>query len=199
METTYLGLAIGAYILGSVPFGLLASWVYGSTDPRTAGSQNIGFTNVLRTSGTMVGILTLLGDFGKGWLVGWSVIAYEFHGALALGIGFCVIIGHIFSLFLGFRGGKGVATTFGCLLGMAPSIGFILIVVWLAVLGLFRYSSGAAIVTFMMFPLIAGMMITQLDFTIFSICVSGLVLYKHKENFMRLCHGTESRMKFGSS
>ena len=199
MDIAYLGIALGAYILGSIPFGLLTSWACGAKDPRKAGSQNIGFTNVLRTSGKTVGILTLLGDFGKGWLIGWGAIAYGFQGPWVLGIGFCVIFGHIFSLFLYFRGGKGVATALGCLLGIAPSIGLLLIVIWLGVLGFYKYSSGAAIATFLLFPFIAGIMIARLDFTMFSICVSGLVLYKHKDNFLRLLHGTEPRMKLGSS
>ena len=199
MDGTYLGIALSAYILGSIPFGLLASWVCGATDPRTAGSQNIGFTNVLRTSGKTVGILTLLGDFGKGWLIGWGMIAYGFQGHWVLVIGFCVIFGHIFSLFLRFRGGKGVATALGCLLGIAPFIGFMLIVVWLGVLGVSQYSSGAAITTFLLFPLIAGVLITRLDFTVFSICVSGLVLYRHKDNFLRLLHGTEPKTRLWSS
>ena len=105
--------AIGAYVLGSIPFGLLVAKALGGPDPRTAGSKNIGFTNVLRVSGKKAGILTLVGDIGKGVVA--AVLAQNLGvpRTWVLLISFTVILGHIFSVFLAFKGGKGVATGLG--------------------------------------------------------------------------------------
>ena len=129
---------IGAYLLGSIPFGLLVTKALGEPDPRTAGSKNIGFTNVLRISGKKAGILTLLGDIGKGAL---AVILGQGLGASrpwVLLVGFSVILGHIFSVFLSFKGGKGVATALGSVLGLDAFLGVCLLGVWIGTALIFR-------------------------------------------------------------
>lgn len=193
-----LFIAICVFFLGSIPFGLVFSHLYKTQDPRQAGSGNIGFTNVLRTSGKKVGYLTLFGDFGKGFLAGG--IAHYLWGfePWAFIIGVSVVAGHVFSPFLSFRGGKGVATALGSTLGLEPSIGGILIGLWLLILGLFRYSSGAAIGTFLLFPGIVAVGRPNISFLLFSIFVSLIILFRHKENIIRLTNGTESKMKWKS-
>ena len=190
--------AVG-YVLGSIPFGILASRLCGVQDPRHAGSKNIGFTNVLRVSGKKAGILALIGDFGKGWLVAWTARKILLHDPWVLIVSLSVVAGHISSVFLRFRGGKGVATGLGCVLGVNPIIGGILICVWFVALGIWRYSSGGALAAFGVFPVIGGIMVQRLDFVVFSIFLTGMIYYRHKENLVRLANGTENRIRFLSS
>ena len=135
----------GAYLLGSIPFGLVFSHMLGAPDPRQAGSRNIGFTNVLRVSGKKVGILTLSGDLGKGWLVGWIAGLGFFPNLWALLAVLSVVLGHLFPVFLKFRGGKGVATGLGGILGLHFPMGLVLVVIWAATVGIWKYSAGGAL------------------------------------------------------
>ncbi len=182
---------LGAYLLGSIPFGLVCSHVLGAPDPRQAGSRNIGFTNVLRVCGKKVGVLTLAGDLGKGWLVGWLGSMGVIPNLWALLAVIVVVLGHLFPVFLKFRGGKGVATGLGGILGIHFPIGLVLVVIWAATVGIWKYSSGGAIMAFAAFPVIAWFMTFDLQFVIFSLLVSGLVIGKHKGNIVRLLNGTE--------
>ena len=187
-------LTIGAYAVGSIPFGVVVSRCLGTPDPRTAGSRNIGFTNVLRVGGKTAGLLTLAGDFGKGWLMAW--IAMQLTGRpVALIIGLSVILGHLLSMFLRFRGGKGVATAFGAVLGLEPALGVALVLVWVAGLMLTGYSSGAAIGSFVLFPVLAAAWTRDAAFVLFAVVVSALILLRHKDNIIRLWKGTEPRMR----
>ena len=182
---------LGAYLLGSIPFGLVFSHMLGAPDPRQAGSRNIGFTNVLRVSGTKVGILTLSGDLGKGWLVG-SLASLGFLPNLwALLAVLSVVLGHLFPVFLNFRGGKGVATGLGGILGLHFPMGLVLVVIWAATVGIWKYSSGGALMAFGTLPVVSWFMTFDLQFTIFSLFLSGLVIGKHQSNIVRLLHGTE--------
>ena len=106
-------LVLLAYVVGSVPFGVVVSRLLGTVDPRTAGSRNVGFTNVLRVAGKQAGFFTLAGDMGKGWLMAWTARQLLADETAVLGVALAVILGHLFSLFLGFKGGKGVATALG--------------------------------------------------------------------------------------
>jgi glycerol-3-phosphate acyltransferase PlsY len=194
MQLYSLG-AIGAYVLGSIPFGLLVAHAMGEKDPRAAGSNNIGFTNVLRVSGKKAGILTLLGDIGKG------VIAVVFAQSLGaprpwvLLIGLSVILGHIFSVFLAFKGGKGVATALGAVLGIAPVLGACLVGIWIGTVIIFKYSSGGALAAFLSFPLLVYFFNGDLQLILFSLCILGLIIYGHTENISRLMKGTEPKMR----
>lgn len=191
---TLSGLIVGAYLLGSIPFGILVSKGLGLQDPRTVGSKNIGFTNVLRVSGKLPGILTLIGDMGKGWLVGWAAMTFLERESWILIITTAVILGHLFSIFLSFHGGKGVATALGAILGVAPWIGLGLLITWLVVAGLFRYSSGAAISAFILLPVLAFGVGQSHIFILFSLAISALILLKHKDNIIRILNGTESKI-----
>ena len=185
--------AIGAYVLGSIPFGLLVAHALGEKDPRTAGSKNIGFTNVLRISGKKAGILTLLGDIGKG------VVAPVFAQSLGaprpwvLLIGFAVVLGHVFSVFLGFKGGKGVATAVGSVFAIEPFLGVCLIGIWIGTVLIFKYSSGGALAAFLGFPILAYFLNGDFPFILFSLCLLGLIFYGHTENIARLMKGTEPK------
>jgi acyl phosphate:glycerol-3-phosphate acyltransferase len=189
-----IALMVGGYFLGSIPFGIVASKCLGAVDPRMAGSRNIGFTNVLRVSGKKAGFLTLVGDLGKGWLVGWLAMQLPDHAWWPWLIALSPIIGHLYSVFLGFRGGKGVATALGAILGVAPWIGLIAILVWLVTAGIWRYSSGAAITAFLLLPVLAAVLRTDRQFMLFTVVVSGLILWRHKENMIRLWNGTEPKI-----
>ena len=198
MAWNLLGI-VGAYLLGSIPFGLLVCKALGEIDPRTAGSKNIGFTNVLRVSGKKAGILTLFGDIGKGALATGLTQSLGFSQNWVLLFGFFVIFGHIFSVFLRLKGGKGVATALGTVLGMNPLFGIYLIGIWLGMVVIFRYSSGGALGSFLAFPLLAFLLDGRLEFIVFSLSVLGLIVYGHTENISRLIKGTEPKMRLFST
>ncbi len=189
-----IGALVGGYLLGAVPFGVVVSKCLGTVDPRTAGSRNVGFTNVLRVSGKAAGILTLIGDMGKGWVVGWlGVHLFDVEWAVLL-TALAPVLGHLYPVFLKFRGGKGVATALGAVLGVAPPIGLSLLAVWLLVAAVWRYSSGGALAAFGLFPILSLFVRPTSTFVGFSLVVSALIWIKHKENIARLWSGTESRI-----
>ncbi len=194
MRTEWLvaALAVGGYLLGSIPFGVLVCKSFATVDPRTAGSYNIGFSNVLRVAGKRAGVLTLIGDMGKGWLVGGAARYSLDHEALVLLAALCPIVGHMHSVFLRFSGGKGVATAFGAVVGVAPAVGAALLGLWLASVAVWRISSVGALVAFGSFPVVAILMGRSWGFVAFAAVVSGMVVWKHKENVVRLWAGTES-------
>ena len=190
---------ICAYLFGSIPFGLLVTKALGEPDPRTAGSKNIGFTNVLRISGKKAGLLTLFGDIGKGVL---AVILAQSLGASrpwVLLVGFSVILGHIFSVFLAFKGGKGVATALGSVLGLDALLGVCLLGVWIGTALIFRYSSGGALAAFSAFPILVFFLREDSYLLFFSLAVFGLIVFCHQENIARLLKGTESKMSLFSN
>jgi acyl phosphate:glycerol-3-phosphate acyltransferase len=188
------GLAIIGYLLGAVPFGVVISKMMGLPDPRTVGSKNVGFTNVLRVSGKKAGILTLIGDMGKGWVMGFAATQLLQTEWAILAVALAPFVGHLFSPFLGFKGGKGVATALGSVLGVAPLIGLLLLLAWIGAVALWRYSSGGALTAFGLFPVIAMLLRPTPTFLLFSLAVSGLIFIKHKGNIERLWNGTESKM-----
>ena len=192
-------LTVGGYLVGSIPFGIVVSKCLGAPDPRTAGSHNIGFTNVLRVSGKTAGILTLAGDMGKGWAVSWMATQIMDHEAWVLSIALSPILGHLFPVFLKFHGGKGVATAIGAVGGIAPSTGLGLIAIWLLAAALWRYSSGAALAAFCALPVLAVLTGKSGLFVMFSLTVTGLIGARHRGNIVRLWHGTEPKIGQSSS
>jgi glycerol-3-phosphate acyltransferase PlsY len=193
-ELLCLLMTVLAYVLGGIPFGLVVSKALGLPDPRTVGSKNIGFTNVLRVSGKKAGILTLLGDFGKGWVCAWVAMHWLTVESYIMVVAFAPILGHMFSPFLGFKGGKGVATAVGVVLGLSPSIGLLLLLIWLGAVAIWRYSSGGALAAFGCFPIVTIVNEQRQEFFIFSLVISALIWIKHKDNIVRLWRGTESKM-----
>ena len=187
-------LVVAGYLLGAVPFGVVVSKAMGLPDPRTVGSKNVGFTNVLRVSGKKAGILTLIGDMGKGWMMGFAATQLLQDEWTILLVALAPILGHLCSIFLGFTGGKGVATALGSVLGVAPLIGFILLCAWLGAVALWRYSSGGALTAFAIFPLVAVLIHPTVEFVLFSVIVSSLIVMKHRGNIERLWKGEESKI-----
>ncbi len=186
--------ALLGYLIGSIPFGVVVSRLLKVADPRTAGSKNVGFTNVLRVSGKKAGLLTLAGDIGKGWFVGW-ISALLFHHEFAmLLVALASIVGHLHSVFLGFKGGKGVATALGAVLGLAPWVGLTLMGLWVGAVWLWKYSSGGALLAFALFPIVAVGFHRSWLFVGWAALVALLIWSRHKENLIRLWSGTESRI-----
>lgn len=187
-------MAVAGYGLGAIPFGLVVSKAMGLADPRTVGSKNVGFTNVLRVSGTKAGVLTLLGDMGKGWVMGWAAMQWLTDEPLIMVVAISPILGHVFSPFLSFKGGKGVATALGSVLGLSPSMGVLLLLIWLGTVAIWRYSSAGALAAFGVFPVVAIVNEQRQEFLVFSVIVSALIWFKHKDNIVRLWKGTEGKI-----
>lgn len=187
-------MAIAGYVLGAIPFGLVVSKAMGLPDPRTVGSKNVGFTNVLRVSGTKAGVLTLCGDMGKGWVMGWAAMQWLTDEPFIMVVALSPILGHVFSPFLSFKGGKGVATALGSVLGLSPSMGVLLLLIWVGTVAIWRYSSGGALAAFGLFPVVAIVNEQRQEFLVFSVVVSALIWLKHKDNIVRLWKGTEGKI-----
>lgn len=190
-----LAITLIAYIIGTIPFGVLvARWV-GAADPRTRGSGNIGCTNVLRVAGRGAAAATLVLDAGKGLI---AVGAAEFwipdHTTPWTQVaGIAVVLGHTFPVWTRFRGGKGVATGIGALGGLSPLLAVGAGVVWGAVLAWSRYVSLASVVAALVLP-IAATLLQVPDVKTFSFVVAAVVVIRHRDNILRLVQGTESRL-----
>jgi glycerol-3-phosphate acyltransferase PlsY len=182
------------YLLGSVPVGLVLSRLKGR-DPRTVGSGNIGATNVMRAAGKTLGIITLLGDAFKGFLPVLLAVHYGLPPMLAAGIGFAAFVGHLFPIYLKFKGGKGVATALGVFLALSPLAILIDFVLFLAVFLGWGYVSLGSLVGVACMPLILLLLGTPLEYVALSGAIGILTFWKHKENIKRLRAGTESRLR----
>lgn len=193
-----LTVALAAYLIGSIPFAVLVSRLMGLADPRAYGSGNPGATNVLRSGNKLAAVLTLLGDAFKGWLPVALVMAFgPPHGlgaedaALA---GLAAFLGHLFPVTLGFKGGKGVATALGVLLGFGGMIALGCVAVWLLVAFTTRYSSAAALAAAVAAPAIAQYLGAPSPYVVATLAMSALLLWRHAANIKRLLAGTESRI-----
>jgi acyl phosphate:glycerol-3-phosphate acyltransferase len=189
-----LCIAIG-YLLGSVPFGLLITWIAGLGDVRKIGSGNIGATNVLRTGKKWAAALTLLLDCAKG--AGAVLIGMAFwgpEGAMLAGI--AAIFGHIFPVWLKFKGGKGVATFVGVMLGLFWPTGLLVIGTWLLVALVFRISSLSALAAAALAPAYT-MAFGNLTYAVFTLAVATVLFVTHHDNLHRLWRGEEPRIQFG--
>lgn len=185
--------ALGGYLLGSIPFALLLTRIAGHGDIRKVGSGNVGATNVLRAGGTALALLTLILDAGKGALAALLAANWGMDAGLVAGAG--AVIGHVFPVWLGFRGGKGVATTFGVLLAVSWQTGIGAILMWLAVAVIGRYSSAAALAAMAAAPVIAWF-VSSPRVALLALALGVLVIVMHKDNIRRLRSGEESRISF---
>ena len=201
---TYVIAAILGYLLGSIPFGYLLVRFFRKSDIRNSGSGNIGATNVIRSGAKWLGIATLILDAAKGYvavLIGTALARhalgspYVVVSAAAIA-GLAAIIGHMFTLWLGFKGGKGVATSLGVFLALSPLATFVSIVIFFIVFLSMRYVSLASILGAAAFPLATALLRTSLWTPAFAAAVTlgpALVIIKHYENIRRLLSGTEHR------
>ena len=190
LPSIILAVAFG-YLLGSIPFGLLVTRAAGLGDVRKIGSGNIGATNVLRTGNKKLAALTLLLDALKGAAA--VLIAGQFGFAAALAAGFGAFLGHLYPVWLGFKGGKGVATYLGVLAGLAWGVAIIFAIVWLAIAFATRYSSLAALTAAVAVP-VALYLLGQPQVAALFAVMSVIVFLKHRANIARLAAGTESRI-----
>mgnify|MGYP002624865985 FL=1 len=183
----------GGYLLGSVPFGLVLTRMAGLGDLRQIGSGNIGATNVLRTGRKGLAAATVLLDGGKGAFA--VLIAQQFGDPdTALTAGFGAVLGHLFPVWLGFKGGKGVATTLGVFLTLSPALGSLCCLTWLVVAFLFRYSSLAGIMSVAAAPLLSWFLLGDLQMVQLTGAIAALVWFRHHENIARLLKGEESKI-----
>lgn len=186
-----------AYLLGSISCAILVAKILNLPDPRTQGSGNAGATNVLRTSGTKAGVMVLVGDWLKGVIALLIAWAFHVHG-IALGfVAMGAVIGHIFPLFFGFRGGKGVATAGGALIVISFWVFICVLITWGVILFLTRYVSLASMIACIAAPiyfLIGGYYTMFIPFAIIAI----LIIWKHSDNISRLRSGTEGKITTSS-
>jgi len=192
----FLFLLLSAYLLGSIPFGLVVAKLMGGPDPRTAGSGNIGAANVYRLLGRNAGAFTLFGDvlkgavpvflarFGLTDLGGW-------HEAAVAGVGLAAVAGHIWPLYLGFRGGKAVATSFGVVLVISPPTAVALAGLYALILQRWHISAVASLATAWALPPLVGLLVASKTYLGLSAVLSALILWRHRENIIRLCRDQE--------
>jgi glycerol-3-phosphate acyltransferase PlsY len=186
-------LALG-YLIGSLPFAVIVSKAFGLADPRSFGSGNPGATNVLRTGNKAAAVLTLLGDAAKGWL---AMLIAEKVGAGGTAValaGLAAFLGHLFPVFLRFKGGKGVATAIGVLIGLDGVVALGAVITWLVTAAVTRYSSLAALVAACVAPTLALSRhgIGAISIVVGIMCL--LLIVRHKANILRLIEGTEGRI-----
>ena len=182
----------GGYLLGSIPFGLLLTRLAGLGDIRAIGSGNIGATNVLRSGRKDLAAATLLLDAAKGAAA--VLIATYFGPDTALMAGLGALLGHLFPVWLGFKGGKGVATALGTLLAIAWPIGILVCLLWLLVAAIFRYSSLASLASLAGSPIIAWFTLGDMQLVQFAAIVAVLVWLRHSANISRLVKGEEPKI-----
>jgi glycerol-3-phosphate acyltransferase PlsY len=189
-------IALCGYLLGSVPTGLLLTRLFSKVDPRKEGSRNIGATNIFRTAGKGLGILTLIGDAVKGALPVWIAISWGVP-ALWIGIaGLSPCLGHIFPIFLGFKGGKGVATALGIYLVISPIAVFIEFLLFAGIVWKWRYVSLGSITSALTMPILLAFLRDDSQvYFLLSLIIGALILFRHQANIARLLAGTENKWK----
>jgi acyl phosphate:glycerol-3-phosphate acyltransferase len=188
---------VAAYLLGSISFALISSKLFGLPDPRTYGSGNPGATNVLRSGKKAAAVLTLLGDAAKGWLAVFLAIRYSLPGEqylmLPAAVAIAVFVGHLYPVFLRFKGGKGVATALGVLLALNLMVGLGGLATWLIMAFMFRYSSLAALTAAVATPIYAFLLGLPDAWVLASGIMSLLLIWRHKGNIKNLLAGKEER------
>lgn len=184
---------VGAYLLGSISFGILVSKAFGLPDPRTVGSGNPGATNVLRSGKKMAAALTLLGDALKGWVAVWLALQSDMLMWVVASVGIAVFMGHLYPIFYKFKGGKGVATALGVMLAISPWLGLAALLTWVVVFAISRYSSLGAIVAAALAPVYAWYLLSAYkDFITTVVIMSVFLIWRHITNIQKLLAGTES-------
>ncbi|MCM2289332.1 MAG: glycerol-3-phosphate 1-O-acyltransferase PlsY [Sulfuritalea sp.] len=186
--------AVLGYLLGSVPFAVIVSRAFRLADPRSFGSGNPGATNVLRSGSKAAALLTLLGDAAKGWLAMFIAARVGADGTAVAIAGLAAFLGHVYPFTLGFKGGKGVATALGVLLGFSGALAGITAAIWLAVAIFTRYSSLAALVAAVAAPLLAWWLLGSIETTVTVGFMCAVLIFRHKSNIAKLIAGSEGRI-----
>ena len=199
MTTTAFAFVALAYLLGSLSFAVIVSRLMGMADPRTYGSKNPGATNVLRSGRKLAAILTLLGDGLKGWvavaLAAWLGPRYGLDTQTVVACGLAVLIGHMWPVFFGFKGGKGVATAVGVLFGFNVWLALAAIATWLFIALVLKISSLAALIASVLVPVYAYFIVgPQSSYFGACIIIAILVVHRHKSNLINLLTGQEDRI-----
>lgn len=197
------GLILLSYLLGSIPFAVVVSRLMGLQDPRSFGSGNPGATNVLRSGSKKAAVLTLLGDAAKGWLAvalaGYAAARFALPIEVVAACAVAVFLGHVYSVFLKFKGGKGVATALGVLLGVSPWLAFVAASSWLVLAYASRFSSLASVIVAVLAPmyyLMGAKVLWPLHppIAIAIVVIAVVLLFRHQQNIARLLQGKESRI-----
>jgi glycerol-3-phosphate acyltransferase PlsY len=196
MALLNISLIIVSYFIGAIPTGVVLAKTFSGTDIRREGSGNIGATNVARVLGKKLGVLTLAGDLLKGFLPVWAGSYLVSSLSVVCLMGCAAFLGHLFPVYLGFKGGKGVATALGVFLYFAPVVILIEIVIFVAVVGIWKYVSLGSLIAAAAMPLLLLLFAFQKPVVLLSIAFALLIFIKHKANIQRLLDGTEN--KFGT-
>ncbi|MDH3514781.1 MAG: glycerol-3-phosphate 1-O-acyltransferase PlsY [Gammaproteobacteria bacterium] len=183
-----------AYLIGSVSSAVVVARIMGLPDPREVGSRNPGATNILRYGGKTAAILTLAGDILKGVVAVLLARALTSDPVIVALTGFAAFLGHLFPVYFGFRGGKGVATALGVWLAINPWVGLALIATWALVALLFRYSSLSALMASLAAPLYVAWLSPGMTYLVTMILMSAILIFRHRSNIRNLIAGTEGRI-----
>ncbi len=186
---------LATYLIGSVPMAILVARLLKLPDPRTIGSGNPGATNVLRYGGKIAGALTLLGDVAKAAAAAWLASFFASDPWIIAIAGLTVFLGHLYPVFFGFRGGKGVATALGVWMVLVPMAGVLLLVTWAIVAVAFRYSSLAALVAGCVAPLYVWWLAPIGAYVALAGVMTVLIIWRHRANIRNLIAGTEGRIR----
>lgn len=189
-----IAVIILAYLIGSLSSAIIVCKLWGLPDPRKQGSKNPGATNVLRIGGKVPAVLTMLGDGLKGFLPTLIVTQLDFPAWVIGAVMLAAMLGHIWPIFFGFKGGKGVATAMGSYLGLSWILGIILITIWATVILLTRLSSLGALVATFLTPFIGWTILHNPVLVGFIALMSLILLYRHKANIIRLLTGKEAKV-----
>jgi glycerol-3-phosphate acyltransferase PlsY len=188
-ETLFI---VVAYLLGSISFGIVVCKAFGLPDPRTHGSGNPGATNVLRSGKKIAAVLTLLGDAAKGWIAVWFAQRSGLTEAWIAGVALAVFVGHLYPVYYGFKGGKGVATAAGVLLAISPWLGLSVLATWILAFAMSRVSSLSAIIAAAFAPVYAAAFFGFTLTTAVVLLLSAMLVWRHKSNIQRLLSGEEA-------
>jgi len=195
IDSTSVILIFVSYLLGAVPTGIIVARLAGGADPRKSGSGNIGATNVGRTLGRGAGLITLLGDMLKGAIPVFYAMHYVSPGVVVVSLtAFAAVFGHLFPVYLGFRGGKGVATACGVFLVLSPLATLICAAIFALITLVTRYVSLASMYSAVTMPLALALLPGKLVFAPVSLLIALLIVFKHGPNIKRLKEGTENRL-----
>ena len=187
-------LTIGAYLIGSLSAAIIICKLTGLPDPRTQGSRNPGATNVLRIAGKKTAALVLLGDVLKGLIPLVTAHALQVEGHVLAAVGLAAFLGHLYPIYFGFHGGKGVATALGVLLGLAWQLAAAVLATWLLMAKLFHVSSLSAITAAVLAPLYTWLLLDSAPQLVMVSAISTMLLWRHRANIQRLFSGTEGKI-----